>query len=116
MLLRASPRQQSQSYNLTLRPIQAHSRHASRMIVSGSREGSDSGRMMERHKRALSRKRSIQGLRSPILQMKDATESTAALLPVLQCGHCEIKVLHQAVVPAGQVAWRAQSRKDFQHG
>lgn len=116
MLLRASPRQQSQSYNLTLRPIQAHSRHASRMIVSGSREGSDSGRMMERHKRALSRKRSIQSLRSPILQMKDATESAAVLLPVLQCGHCEIKVLHQAVVPAGQVAWRAQSRKDFQHG
>lgn len=80
-------------------------------------EGATATRLMGRHGRNRpSRKRSSRDLRPLIIQMKHASESAAALVPVLQCGHCEIKVLHQAMVPAGQVAGRAQSRKNFQHG
>lgn len=88
----------------------------SRMVVRGSRGRSDSARSMRRHVRARSRKRRSRKLRPPIMKIKGASKSAAALVPILQCGHGEIEVLHQTVVPAGQVARRAQSRKNFQHG
>lgn len=63
-----------------------------------------------------SRKRRSRKLRPPIMKIKGASKSAAALVPILQCGHGKIEVLHQTVIPAGQVARRAQSRKNFQHG